>query len=137
MTMRTLPRGAAVALLLSVTALAGAADRGHAAALGARLPGGLMFKPGQGEVFAVAPLVDTDITTAVTGVIARTRVRQRFVNPTAAWLEGVYVFPLPEDAAVDTMRMRIGDRVIVSHVEPRETAQRTYAAAKAAGHAPR
>ena len=40
----------------------------------------------------------------------RTRVRQRFQNPAGEWVEGVYVFPLPDAAAVDTLRLRVGER---------------------------
>ena len=42
----------------------------------------------------------------VAGIVARTRVTQRFVNPTPSWREGVYVFPLPDKAAVDHLRDR-------------------------------
>ena len=46
------------------------------AATGDRFPGGLMFKPGVGEVFAIAPLLNTSVSIDVTGVVARTEVRQ-------------------------------------------------------------
>ena len=57
----------------------------------------------------------TDVRMDVTGMIARVTVKQRFVNPTGEWREGVYVFPLPEKAAVDHLRMQIGERVIEGH----------------------
>jgi len=44
------------------------------------------------------PAVRTDVRIRVTGPIARVAVTQEFHNPTAEWLEGVYVFPLPEGA---------------------------------------
>ena len=44
----------------------------------------------------------------MTGIIARTKVTQIFTNPSTDWVEGIYVFPLPEDAAVDTLRMKVG-----------------------------
>ena len=54
------------------------------------------------------PAVRTDVRIRVTGPIARVAVTQEFLNPTAGWLEGVYVFPLPEGAAVDAMRLQVG-----------------------------
>lgn len=80
-----------------------------------------------------APLVFTDVHVDVSGMTARVRVVQRFVNPTADWREGVYVFPLPENAAVDHLDMRIGDRMIQGQVKERSDAKRAYEAAKADG----
>jgi Ca-activated chloride channel family protein len=82
---------------------------------------------------AQAPLVFTDVHMDVSGVTARVRVTQRFVNPTAQWREGVYVFPLPEKAAVDHLAMRIGERMIEGQVKERTEARRTYEAAKSEG----
>src|SRR5262249_14492622 len=48
-------------------------------------------------------------------------------------LEAVYVFPLPHDAAVYDLEIRIGNRVIRSVIKEREEAKRTYDAAKSEG----
>src|SRR5262249_32209770 len=80
-----------------------------------------------------APLLNTDVDLHVTGPIARAIVRQEFVNPTAAWVEGVYVFPLPEDAAVDHLRLRVGDRVLEGVIRERAAAKATYEQAKREG----
>jgi len=48
----------------------------------------------------------------ISGMLARVSVIQRFRNPAATWAEGIYVFPLPESAAVDRLRLRIGERLI-------------------------
>jgi hypothetical protein len=37
----------------------------------------------------------------VTGMLARTAVSQTFTNRSDEWVDGLYVFPLPESAAVD------------------------------------
>src|ERR1700674_2120071 len=55
-----------------------------------------------------APLVSTDVLFQVTGPIARARVIQTFHNPQEDWYEGVYIFPLPENAAGDGLRVRVG-----------------------------
>jgi Ca-activated chloride channel family protein len=60
----------------------------------------------------LAPIISTDVVIYVTGVVARTKVRQQFTNPGSDWMEGIYAFPLPENAAVDHMRMVVGGRII-------------------------
>ena len=69
----------------------------------------------------------------ITGMTARVQVTQRFANPTAEWREGIYAFPLPEKAAVDHLRMQIGERVIEGFIKERGEAKRVYEAAKDEG----
>lgn len=95
-------------------------------------PGALYLKAQDGSREAT-PLVFTDVAMRVTGMIARVTVTQRFVNPTDQWREGVYVFPLPEKAAVDHLRMKVGEREIEGQVKERGEAKRTYAAARDEG----
>ena len=66
-------------------------------------------------------------------MIARVNVAQTFKNPDARWVEGVYVFPLSRNGAVDHMIMRIGDRVIEGKIQERQAAKRQYEAAKRSG----
>ncbi len=40
--------------------------------------------------------------------------------------EAVYVFPLPEGAAVDRMRLTVGDRVIEAEIRERGEAKKVY-----------
>ena len=80
-----------------------------------------------------APLLDTDVEIRVTGMVVRAVVRQHFTNPSAEWAEGVYVFPLPEDAAVDRLRMTVGDRVLEGVVRERAAARAAYAQARQEG----
>ena len=57
--------------------------------------------------------VATEVEIDVSGIVARTMVKQYFVNPTGDWLEGRYVFPLPENSAGqpdETGRRGPGDR---------------------------
>jgi Ca-activated chloride channel homolog len=79
------------------------------------------------------PAVRTDVRIRVTGPIARVAVTQEFLNPTAGWLEGVYVFPLPEGAAVDAMRLQVGERVLEGQIREREEARQAYQQAREAG----
>ncbi|MEW5756198.1 MAG: marine proteobacterial sortase target protein [Pseudomonadota bacterium] len=93
--------------------------------------GSLLFKTGDGH-YRPAPALNTEVEIDVSGMVARAKVRQRFENRDDQWVEGVYVFPLPEDAAVDHMRMAIGERIIEGQIKERAEAKRTYEQAKAA-----
>ena len=73
----------------------------------------------QGQ-YRLAPILKTDVHMRVNGLLVRTRVVQRFKNPGQDWLEGIYVFPLPDKAAVDHLRMRIGDRIIDGKIKERQ-----------------
>lgn len=95
--------------------------------------GRLFFRSDDGQGFTPAPLVHTDVRIAVSGMVARTSVSQRFHNPGTGWVEGVYVFPLPQGAAVDRLRLQIGDRTVLGRIEERQQAQRSYQAARAQG----
>jgi Ca-activated chloride channel family protein len=76
---------------------------------------------------------DTDVSVTITGLIARTVMRQTYRNPGKHWAEGVYVFPLPESGAVDHMRLLIDDQVIEGEVMEKEEAKQAYETAKAQG----
>ncbi len=98
------------------------------------MKGGALLLPAQEDGrYVVAPLVATDVAVSISGPIARTVVTQRFTNPTGGWVEGLYVFPLPETSAVDTLKMRIGDRFIEGEIKPRGEARAIYEKAKQEG----
>ena len=98
-----------------------------------RPPGTGMTFHGDGVEPQTARALRTDVQIDVSGVIARVRVRQTFRNPGDEWVEGVYVFPLAENAAIDTLRMKIGERIIEGEIREKEQAQRVYNAARHAG----
>ncbi|MCB1036953.1 MAG: marine proteobacterial sortase target protein [Acidobacteria bacterium] len=95
--------------------------------------GGLLLRSRTAGRYWEAPTLDTEVELTVSGLILRGRVSQRFTNPTSGWQEGIYVFPLPETAAVDTLRMRIGERVIEGQIKERKEAKRIYQEAKSEG----
>jgi Ca-activated chloride channel family protein len=78
-------------------------------------------------------LVAADIKMDIAGPIIRTKLTQRFTNPTDQWVEGVYAFPLPEDAAVDTLKIVIADRFIEGDIKERQEARVIYEEAAARG----
>lgn len=93
--------------------------------------GSLLLKMETGYV--VATRMNTQIDATVSGLVARVRVKQEFRNTGAKWVEGVYVFPLPDTAAVDRLRMHIGERFIEGEIREKEQAKKEYEAAKSSG----
>ena len=87
----------------------------------------------QNGTFTNALLMRTDVGIEVAGMIARASVKQRFQNTGDVWVEGVYVFPLPENAAVDHFRLRIGDRLIEGQIQEKQQARLSYESAKSDG----
>lgn len=99
------------------------------------VPGGeLRILGEEGAVAGACPLKYTDVQANIVGYAARVSVKQVFHNPTERKIEAVYVFPLPQDAAVDDMVMLVGDRRIVGQIKERGEAREIYEDAKAAGH---
>ena len=80
-----------------------------------------------------AEVLSTVIDMSVSGPILRATVKQRFRNPSQNWLEGIYSFPLPEQAAVDQLRMRVGDRLIEGEIQEKQAAKQAYQQAKDKG----
>ena len=95
--------------------------------------GTLLLKTNQPGVYVAAPTVETDVKLRVRGMILRGEITQRFRNPEPTCAEAVYAFPLPEDAAVDTLRMTVGQRVIEGEIKERKEAEQIYQQAKSEG----
>jgi Ca-activated chloride channel family protein len=95
--------------------------------------GTLFWRGAEQETLVPAPTLKTDVNIVVTGIVARATVRQEFSNPSRAWAEGIYVFPLPDDAAVDHLRMKVGDRLIEGVIQERAAAKAQYEQAKQEG----
>ncbi len=83
--------------------------------------------------YTSATLLNTDVDMDISGLVARVKVRQEFQNTSQDWVEGVYVFPLPDKAGVDRMRMHIGERLIEGEIQEKEHARKSYEQAKADG----
>lgn len=79
------------------------------------------------------PLMDTQVTIDVNGLVARTVVKQFFENPSQDTIEAIYAFPLPADSAVDYLKMTIGERVIIGQIKEKKEARRIYEKAKLSG----
>lgn len=85
------------------------------------------------EPLLAFPLKHTDVNAQVSGNISRVEVTHTFENPFTTALEAIYVFPLPDEAAVDAMVIRLANRTIQGRIEKREEAEAIYEQAKQKG----
>jgi len=83
--------------------------------------GSLLLKTDDGYAEAMRLGVDVDLT--VSGPTVRARVTQLFRNPTQHWMEATYVYPLPAGSAVDTLKMVVGNHVVVGDIKERQQAR--------------
>ncbi|SFL87511.1 marine proteobacterial sortase target protein [Marinobacter zhejiangensis] len=118
----------AMALLLFVQPLYSEASPMEAEGTGA-----FHFVGEDGQWQAPATLLTTEYQVTVSGLIADTRLVQHFANTSQQWREGVYVFPLPDNASVYGMTMKAGERVIVGEIHTRQEADRQYETARREG----
>lgn len=96
-------------------------------------PGSLRIIGADGRAGEACPLKGTRVLAKVEGFGARVIVVQTFSNPSTKPIEAVYTFPLPQDSAVDGMRMIIGDRIIDGIIKKKQEARETYEKAKQEG----
>ena len=124
-----------VSLIFALAAPAARAEVGGDARgpVGRVTEGTLFWRSAEQNTPVPAPTLETEVNIVVTGIVARASVRQSFTNPSQAWAEGIYVFPLPEDAAVDRLRMKIGDRLVEGVIQERAAAKAQYEQAKQEG----
>jgi len=78
-------------------------------------------------------VLKTDVDMVISGLTARVKVSQKFRNELDQWVEGKYLFPLPEKAAVDHLTMKVGERLIVGEIQEKQQAKKTYQKAKISG----
>jgi Ca-activated chloride channel homolog len=82
---------------------------------------------------AELPLVQSRVDADIRGPIAQIRLTQRYANPLSAAVDAVYVFPLPDDAAVGGMVLATADRKVRAVIKRRDDARRAYDEAKRQG----
>ncbi|HEY7402222.1 MAG TPA: marine proteobacterial sortase target protein [Candidatus Angelobacter sp.] len=95
--------------------------------------GSLLYRSPNSHQYQSVPLLHTDATLDVRGLVVSATVTQHYINSSLEPIEAIYVFPLPHDAAVYDMEIRVGHRVIHSVVKEREEAKKTYETAKSQG----
>jgi len=80
------------------------------------------------------PLVSTQVQARIDAFVATVDLRQVYQNPLTEPVELVYVFPLPQDAAVSEFVMTVGERRIRGIVREREEAEEIYEQARSQGY---
>ena len=95
---------------------------------------GGLYVLSQKDISSVFPLKKTEVSGQISGNISRVEVIQRFENPFEETLEAIYVFPLPDEAAVDSLEIKIGGCTIKSILKKREEAKAIYERAKTEGN---
>lgn len=132
-------------LLLFVTITASSLfwHSAHAMEVQARVDGGwrledvgagqLMFSTDQPGIFQSSVLLHSEVHFQVNGLVAHASLSQSFRNDSDDWAEGIYVFPLEDDAAVNRLVITIGERVIEGVIREKKQARKLYQSAKATG----
>ncbi len=80
-----------------------------------------------------APLLHSEADILISGIMAKVTFHQQFVNTSSSILEGRYVFPLPANAAVHALRIRINERTIHGMIHEKVQAENIYQTARKAG----
>lgn len=102
--------------------------------VGKQGPGRLEVIGGAGGPTGSCPLKHTEVKAEISGFLSRVHVTQEFENPFPEKIEAVYTFPLPQQAAVDDLRIAVGQRTIRGIIKRREEAVAIYEAARREGH---
>ncbi len=79
------------------------------------------------------PLLRNQVSIEIAGQLGRTQLVQHFKNTSKDWVEALYLFPLPQDAAVTLMKMKVGDRLIEGQIKEKQQAAASYERAKEEG----
>lgn len=98
--------------------------------------GTLMLRGLKSSATMPAVRLGTDMDVTITGSVARVRVTQAFRNTSGDWMEAAYLYPLPDEGAVDSLKMVVGQRVIVGRIERRAAARALYEKPRRVGGRP-
>ncbi len=123
---------AAMAVALGAGGTRGGRHAGGAALRADRAIGGRL-QTVDGRRAVDLPLEHTRARIRVAGYLAEAEVTQVFHNPYDRPIEAVYLFPLPDDAAVDDMTIAHGGRTVRGTIRRREDARLVYERAREKG----
>ncbi len=87
--------------------------------------GSLLLRDKKSSQYRQIPLLDTRVNMSISGMLVRSHVKQYFKNTSNDQVEAIYVFPLPETAAVDHMRIQIGERIIEAQIKEKQRPEKS------------
>jgi len=86
-----------------------------------------------GEAIASIPLRSIHFDAKVRGLQSQVVCQQRFANTADKPVEAVYVFPLPDEASIIAVTMKIGSRKIFAELKEKKQAREEYETARDRG----
>lgn len=95
--------------------------------------GTMVRKVAETGLYKILPQLETNVQINIEGMVASTTVDQVFTNSSGDPVEAIYVFPLPQRAAVHDMKMLINDRLIQGVMKEKKAAKGMYEKAKKEG----
>lgn len=96
-------------------------------------PGSGTLRLQDGDALIDAVLLDATFTLDVRGLLGELALEQTFSNTTDRWLDGEYLFPLPANATIRGLELRIADRIVIGRIMEKEEAAATFEQARDAG----
>jgi Ca-activated chloride channel homolog len=91
----------------------------------------LMIKTGADSLPAL--LLKSHLSGQINGLVVSMTLTQEFKNTSNDWVNGRYVFPLPEEATIDSLTLTNEERVLKGVVKEKQAAKAQFEQAKAAG----
>jgi len=88
--------------------------------------GFIIPKPRRGELIPPLSVKYHRVEVNILGQVAKTTIDQVFINHHSRDIEGMYIFPLPEDASISEFSMYIGDKEVDGEILDRDQARRIY-----------
>lgn len=82
-------------------------------------------RPGQERELPL-DLKDHQVKVSLQGMMAYTEITEVFSNPTGERLEGLYRFPLPADAQISRLALKVGSRIMEGQFLENKRAQRIW-----------
>jgi len=82
--------------------------------------------PETGNCPAYLSVKNHNVTVTIDNQVAQTQIDQTFVNDSDYQLEGTYIFPLPEDAAISDFAMYVDGKRLEGKILDREQARQIY-----------
>ena len=93
----------------------------------------LLLMAKESSAMSQALLLETKADIKVSAMTARVSLQQQFRNNTSGWVDGRYVFPMPESAAINDLTLRTDERVIKGEIKEKQRAKKAFEQARTEG----